>query len=453
MSAPKLLIVEDDSGLQSQLRWCFDEYEVIFAEDRGSAMAQLRRFEPAVVLHDLGLPPDPSGTSEGMASVADILSIAPATKIIVITGNGDEDSALKAVEMGAYDFYQKPLDTDVLKLIVQRAFHIHNLEAQNRRLQAANKSTPNGLIASSQSMLKICRLVEKVASTSASVLLLGETGTGKEVLARALHDQSDRSQQKFIAINCAAIPENLLESELFGFEKGAYTGAHRQTRGKVELAHEGTLFLDEIGDMPPTLQSKLLRFLQERIIERVGGREEIPVDVRVICATHQDLSQLMANGTFREDLYYRVSEVVIAIPPLRERAGDVALLAKELLRRSAAQHNRPVSGFTEDALTAIQNHRWPGNVREMENRINSAVIMADAKLVTADDLQLESVSPAPLDFNLRRVRDSAERSAIERVLSLSEKNITRASELLGVSRPTFYDLLKKHGLNGSESQT
>ena len=449
MSAQKLLIVEDDPGLQSQLRWCFDEYEVIFAEDRGSAMAQLRRFEPAVVLHDLGLPPDPSGTTEGMASVGDILSAAPETKIIVITGNGDEDSALKAVDMGAYDFYQKPVDTDVLKLIVQRAFHIHDLESQNRRLQAASPSALNGLIANSEKMLRICRLTEKVASTNASVLLLGETGTGKEVLARSLHSQSDRSNQRFVAINCAAIPENLLESELFGYEKGAYTGAHRQTQGKIELAEGGTLFLDEIGDMPPMLQSKLLRFLQERVIERVGGREEIAVDVRVICATHQDLAQLMTSGKFREDLYYRVSEVVITIPPLRERDGDVVLLAKEFLHRSAGQHNRSVTGFTEDALTAIQGYRWPGNIREMENRINSAVIMADAKLVTVEDLQLESISSAPLDFNLRQVRDSAERNAIERVLSLSENNITRASELLGVSRPTLYDLLKKHGLNVS----
>lgn len=452
MNAPKLLIVEDDLGLQRQLCWCFDKYEVVVAEDRNGALAQLRRFEPAVVLHDLGLPPDPDGTSEGMASVGDIISAAPTTKVIVITGNGDEESALKAVNMGAYDFYQKPVDTDVLHLIVQRAFHIHALETQNRRLQAGALSGLGGVIANSQSMLKVCRLVEKVASTGASVLLLGETGTGKEVLARSLHDQSDRSAQRFVPINCAAIPENLLESELFGFEKGAYTGAHRQTKGKVELADGGTLFLDEIGDMPAMLQSKLLRFLQERVIERVGGREEIAVDVRVICATHQDLGQLMATGAFRDDLYYRVSEIVLSIPPLRERDGDVVLLAKEFLRRSSLQHGRSVVGFTESALEAIQGYHWPGNVRELENRINSAVIMADAKLVTTDDLQLGFVSPASLDFNLRQVRDSAERGAIERALSLSDGNVSRASELLGVSRPTLYDLLKKHSMGIGEPQ-
>ncbi len=449
MSALKLLIVEDDPGLQSQLRWCFENYEVVCAEDRSSALAQLRRHEPAVVLQDLGLPPDAQGVSEGMATLGEILNVAPDTKIIVVTGNGDEDSAIRAVGMGAYDFYQKPVDTDLLNLMVSRAFHIANLEKQNRLLRNSGSVPLQGLLANSQSMLKVCRLVEKVAETSATTLLRGETGTGKELLAQALHRLSGRAEQRFVAINCAAIPENLLESELFGFEKGAFTGAHRQTKGKIELAHQGTLFLDEIGDMPMALQSKMLRFLQERVVERIGGREEIPVDVRVVCATHRNLEEMIKTEGFREDLYYRISEVVVNIPPLREREGDAVLLARSFLDNASTYHGRSVRGFTQDALAAIQRHDWPGNVRELENKVNSAVIMADGKFVTAADLGLQAPEKRSSTLNLRQAREVAERQVLEDVLGLSGGNISKASEMLGVSRPTLYDLLRKHDLHTS----
>ncbi|MCP1677164.1 two-component system NtrC family response regulator [Natronocella acetinitrilica] len=449
MSAEKLLIVEDDPGLQKQLKWCFENYEVITAEDRESALAQVRRHEPMVVLQDLGLPPDPDGIDEGMATLSEILSAAPGTKVIVVTGNGDETSAVKAVGLGAYDFYQKPVDTDVLNLIVSRAFHVAHLERQNRELNRAQQSPMDGLITGSQRMLKVTRLIGKVAPTNATVLLLGETGTGKEVLAQALHRLSDRANGKFVAINCAAIPENLLESELFGYERGAFTGAHKQTVGKVELADGGTLFLDEIGDMPMPLQSKMLRFLQERVMERVGGRKEIAVDARVICATHQNLTDLIRDNGFREDLYYRVSEVAVEIPPLRDRDGDAVLLARFFLAKAAERHGSQVRGFTDKALAAIAAHTWPGNVRQMENVINRAVIIADEKLLDVDDIGLDVEDTGLPTLNLRQVRDEAERRAVDAAMSHADGNISKAAELLGVSRPTLYDLMKKHGLSGS----
>ncbi len=446
MNAEKLLIVEDDPGLQKQLKWCFENYEVLVAEDRAGAMAQLRRHEPMVVLQDLGLPPDPDGIDEGMATLSEILAAAPHTKVIVVTGNGDESSAVRAVGLGAYDFYQKPVETDTLNLIVSRAFHIAGLERQNRRLMQRQETVLEGLITGSQRMLKVCRLVEKVASTQASVLLLGETGSGKEVLARAVHTLSDRADNRFVAINCAAIPENLLETELFGYEKGAYTGAHKQTKGKIELADGGTLFLDEIGDMPMPLQSKLLRFLQERVMERVGGRQEIPVDVRVVCATHRNIDELISSGDFREDLYYRISEVVVDIPPVRDRDGDAVLLARALLVQAAERHGRNLRGFTDEALEAIRGYAWPGNVREMENKINRAVIVADGQLLDADDLGLRVTETDLPTLNLRQVRDEAEHKALDAAMTYSDGNISRAAELLGVSRPTLYDLMKKHGI-------
>ncbi|MCC5810761.1 MAG: PEP-CTERM-box response regulator transcription factor [Ectothiorhodospiraceae bacterium] len=446
MTAEKLLIVEDDPGLQKQLKWCFENYEVLVAEDRAGAMAQVRRHEPMVVLQDLGLPPDPDGIDEGMATLSEILAAAPHTKVIVVTGNGDESSAVRAVGLGAYDFYQKPVETDTLNLIVSRAFHIAGLERQNRRLMQRQETVLDGLVTGSQRMLKVCRLVEKVAPTQASVLLLGETGSGKEVLARAVHNLSDRADARFVAINCAAIPENLLETELFGYEKGAYTGAHKQTKGKIELADGGTLFLDEIGDMPMPLQSKLLRFLQERVMERVGGRQEISVDVRVVCATHRNIDELISSGDFREDLYYRISEVVVDIPPVRERDGDAVLLARALLANAAERHGRNMRGFTDEALEAIRSHAWPGNVREMENKINRAVIVADGQLLDADDLGLRVTSSDLPTLNLRQVRDEAEHKALDAAMTYSDGNISRAAELLGVSRPTLYDLMKKHGI-------
>ncbi len=443
-----LLVVEDDTGLQKQLKWCFDEYDVLFAGDREAAVAEVRRAEPKVVLQDLGLPPDAEGVSEGLATLEQILTLAPHTKVIVVTGNGDRDNAVRSVGLGAYDFYHKPLDTDVLKLIVQRAFHLYELEEQNRRLMnGERRSALDGIIASSDSMLKVCRLIEKVAPTSATTLLLGESGTGKELLARAVHSLSPRAKSSFIAINCAAIPDTLLESELFGYEKGAFTGAVKQTPGKIEYADGGSLFLDEIGDMPLPLQAKLLRFLQERVVERVGGRKEIPVDVRVVCATNQNLHQAIADGRFREDLYYRISEVTAEIPALRERNGDAVVLARAFLTRMAAKHGRSIRGFTPEAVKLIDAYDWPGNVRELENRINRAVIMAEEKQITAQDLGLDVQDDERDPVNLRVVRQNAERQALQRVLAMTDGNISKAAEMLGVTRPTLYDLMQKHSLS------
>jgi len=443
----RLLVVEDDPGLQSQLRWCFEDYEVLAAEDRESALAQLRRYEPPVVLQDLGLPPDAEGVSEGLATLEETLALLPATKVIVVTGHGDQENAVKAVGLGAYDFYQKPVETEALQLIVNRAYQIYELEQENQRLLRHQSTSPlDGIVAASDKMLQVCRIIEKVAPTNASTLLLGESGTGKELLARALHSLSPRVDQRFVAINCAAIPENLLESELFGYERGAFTGAVQQTPGKIELADSGTLFLDEIGDMPLALQSKMLRFLQERVVERVGGRQEIPVDVRIICATNQDLQVAIDEQRFREDLFYRVAEITINIPPLREREGCRLILARTLLESEARKQGRPFKGFSPDAQNAIQNYPWPGNVREMENKIKGAVIMAESKHVTTTDLGLSDVDTEGPDLNLREVRKSAETRAITRALVHSNGNISRAAKMLGITRPTLYDLLDKYGI-------
>jgi two-component system NtrC family response regulator len=449
----KLLIVEDDLGLQKQLKWCFVDYEVLFADNRASAIAQLRRHEPAVVLQDLGLPPDAEGVTEGMALLGEILALAPHTKVIVVTGNQDKDNAVRAVGLGAYDFYQKPLDTDVLQLIVSRAFSLYELEQENQRLRGARRSPLAGIIATSEPMVRVCRMIEKVAPTQATTLLLGESGTGKEVLARALHAMSARAAGPFIAINCAAIPETLLESELFGYEKGAFTGAHKQTIGKFESANCGTLFLDEIGDMPLALQAKLLRFLQERVIERIGGRDRIPLDLRVVCATNRDLKAMIASNEFRSDLYYRIGEVAVEIPPLRSRDGDCVVIAQAILERRAREHGRAIKGFAPDALRAIQAYSWPGNIRELENKVSGAVIMAESKQVTAADLGLTAESLSNLDFlNLRVVRAQAERRALERAVSVAHGNLSRAAELLGITRPTLYDLLEKNQMSPTTSQ-
>jgi two-component system NtrC family response regulator len=447
----KLLVVEDDPGLQSQLRWCFEDYEVLVAEDRESALAQLRRHEPPVVLQDLGLPPDPEGVGEGFATLEETLSIAPDTKIIVVTGHGDQENALRAVSLGAYDFYQKPVETETLQLIVDRAYQMCELEQENQRLLRQDSTSPlDGIIAASEKMLEVCRIVEKVAPTTATTLLLGESGTGKELLARALHSLSDRVDQSFVAINCAAIPDSLLESELFGHEKGAFTGAVKQTPGRIETADKGTLFLDEIGDMPLALQAKLLRFLQERVVERVGGREEINVDVRVVCATNQNLESAIKDGRFREDLYYRISEITIDIPPLRERKGGRVILARSLLEKFSTQQGRSFKGFSTDAQNAIQNYHWPGNVRELENKIKGGIIMAEGKQVTATDLALNDVDDAPPSLNLREVRRNAEGQAIKRALVYASGNISKAAKLLGITRPTLYDLLEKYDIKSDK---
>lgn len=442
----KLLIVEDDPGLQSQLRWHFDQYEVILATDREAALDEVRMHEPPVVLQDLGLPPDPDGVGEGLRTVEEMLRIAPHTKIIVVTGNGDRDNAIKAVGLGAYDFYSKPIDTDTLDLIIERAFLIWELEEQNRQLKQQGTINPSyGIIANSKKMLQICRTIEKVAPTMATVTVLGESGTGKEVIARALHLMSPRVEKRFVAINCAAIPDTLMESELFGYEKGAFTGAAKLTPGKIEVANGGTLFLDEIGDMPLPLQAKLLRFLQQRVIERLGGREEIPVDVRVVCATNKDLEQMVSERSFREDLYYRISELAITLPPLREREGDKILLARHFLKRMADEQKRNITAFTQEAANAIENYEWPGNVREMENKIKRAIIMCEGKQITSDDLGLRGDTEFAL--NLRHVRQEAEKQAIVNALSMMENNISAAAKLLGVTRPTLYDLIKKYQIN------
>lgn len=442
-----LLVIEDDPGLQKQLRWSFDAYEVLVASDRESALALLRRHEPAVVTMDLGLPPDPDGASEGLATLVQILELAPDTKVIVLTGNQDHGNALKAVASGAYDFHQKPFDPDMLHLVVERAYYLHALQQENRRLlQTQTHSLITGVITRDPVVLKVCRNVEKVAPSDATVILLGESGTGKEILARALHQSSARREKRFMAINCAAIPEALLESELFGYEKGAYTGAVKQTPGKIELAHEGTFFLDEVGDLPMALQAKLLRFLQERVIERVGGRKEIPVDVRIVCATHQNLKKLIEESRFREDLYYRLSEIVITIPPLRDRVGDAALLAHHFKNKFCAQEKRASLSFSQDALAAIEIHPWPGNVREMENCIKRAVIMAEGPIITAEDLGLQTSSASAEPINLRQIRDKAESDALMKALARVNGNVVKAAELLGVSRPTIYDLMNRHGI-------
>ena len=448
---PVLLVVEDDEGLQRQLKWAYDGYRVVIAGDRASALEAVRMHEPAVVTLDLGLPPDPDGTTEGFTVLSEILRLKPDTKIIVASGHGARESALRAVALGAYDFYRKPVDIDDLGLIVARAFHLHGIEAENRRLAEASgegATVLGSIISASPEMLKVARTVERVASADVSVMLLGASGTGKELLARAVHEKSPRARGEFVAINCAAIPENLLEAELFGYERGAFTGAVKTTPGKIELAQGGTLFLDEVGDIPLPLQVKLLRFLQERVIERIGGRQPIAVDTRIVCATHQDLDAMTADGRFREDLYYRLAEIVVRIPGLSERPGDAVLLARHFVQKFAREMKTPVTGLAPDAVAAIDRHPWPGNVRELENRIKRAVIMAEGKLVTAQDLDLTAgEEKEALPINLRSAREQTDRRAIHQALVRTENNISAAARLLGVSRPTLYDLMKQYQVN------
>ncbi|MBA3578098.1 MAG: PEP-CTERM-box response regulator transcription factor, partial [Sphingomonas sp.] len=415
---------------------------------RTSALEALRLHEPAVVTLDLGLPPHPDGTEEGFAALTEILALKPGTKVIVASGHGARESAMTAIALGAYDFYRKPIDIDELGLIVARAFHLHGIEEENRRLEQSGGSAVLGsIITAAPEMLKVARTIERVASTDVSVMLLGASGTGKELLARAVHEQSGRATGPFVAINCAAIPENLLEAELFGHERGAFTGAIKTNIGKVEMAQGGTLFLDEVGDIPLALQVKLLRFLQERVIERIGGREPIAVDTRIVCATHQDLEAMIADGRFREDLYYRLAEIVVKIPSLAERSGDAVLLARHFGTRFAREMNPKVQGLSPAATAAIDSYGWPGNVRELENRVKRAVIMADGRLVGAADLDLPgSAAGEGLMINLRAARETADRKAIRQALSRTDHNISGAAKLLGVSRPTLYDLLKQYQL-------
>jgi two-component system NtrC family response regulator len=446
---PVLLIVEDDEGLQRQLKWAYEGYEVVLAGNREAAIEALRLHEPAVVTLDLGLPPDPDGTSEGFETLSQILKLKPDTKVIVASGHGARESMLKAIGLGAYDFYRKPVDIDELGLIVARAFHVADIEAENRRLeQAGGGQVLGSIISSAPEMLKVGKTIERVATADVSVMLLGASGTGKELLARAVHEKSGRKGE-FIAINCAAIPETLLEAELFGYERGAFTGAVKSNVGKIEMAEGGTLFLDEVGDIPLALQVKLLRFLQERVIERIGGRQPIAVDTRIVCATHQDLDAMTADGRFREDLYYRLAEIVVKIPSLSERPGDAVLLARHFVNRFGKELNTKVQSLSADAVAAVDAYGWPGNVRELENRIKRAVIMADGKSVSADDLDLPgsvNAEEAEIALNLRAARETADRKAIRQALSRTENNISGAAKLLGISRPTLYDLLKQYQL-------
>ncbi len=444
---PPLLIVEDDLALQKQIKWSLDKFESITASDRESALLQMRRHHPAVVTMDLGLPPDPDSVSEGFKLLGQMLDLDPNVKVIVLTGQNEQTNALRAVALGAYDFLAKPFEPEVLRLTIERAYRLAELQAENRRLLTQQQPDAlGGLITRDPDMLRIARTVERVASSNATVMLLGESGTGKEVLSQGLHVASKRTG-RFIAINCAAIPENLLESELFGYEKGSFTGAAKTTPGKIETAHNGTLMLDEIGDLPQSLQAKLLRFLEQRTIERIGGRNEIPVDVRVVCATHQDLKNLIVEGRFREDLYYRLAEIVVTIPPLRQRTGDAVLLAHAFLRRFATEQRRNGLTFSADALRAIELHTWPGNVRELLNALKRASIMAEGDRLGCDDLGLPPPGDNPRaevsDIDLRTVREAAERQAIVTALARANDNIVKASEILGVSRPTLYDLMRR----------
>ncbi|APD94975.1 PEP-CTERM-box response regulator transcription factor [Alteromonas mediterranea] len=447
-----IVVVDDDLGIQKQLKWSLTDYNVVFADDHTSAIAQLRRFEPKVVTLDLGLPPDPANASEGLRILHDIISLAPRTKVIVVTGNNDKQHALKAIDFGAYDFYQKPIDSDTIKLLVHRALNLAKLEHENSIL-ARTRSGMSRIVGNSEAIQKVVRRAEKIANTDISTLLLGESGTGKEVFARSIHEHSPRREKPFVAINCASIPENLLESELFGYEKGAFTGANKTTLGKIETAQGGTLFLDEIGDMPIGLQAKMLRFLQERVIERVGGRNEIPVDIRVICATHRDLQKMVAEETFREDLYYRVGEMPILIPPLRERDQDIILLARTFLNIYREEFKAKAKSFSESAVNAMLGHKWPGNIREMQNKLKSAVIMAEGTVIQPDDLGLMPVDAQnePETLNLREVREIAESRAIRKAYQKAEKNMSKTAELLGVTRPTLYSLIDKYHMEDIKS--
>ncbi len=443
----KLLIVDDDVGIQKQLKWSLADYEVVLADTRESAIAAVRRHEPKVVTLDLGLPPDAANATEGLTALQEILAIAPHTKVIVITGNDDRENALKAIEMGAYDFYQKPVDSDIINVIVSRAYAVATIEHENRSMRSM-AGTDMGIIGNSAKIDRMRQMIDRIAPTEITALLLGESGTGKEVTANAIHNVSNRKKKPFIAINCASIPETLLESELFGFEKGAFTGAHKTTKGKIECAQGGTLFLDEIGDMPFNLQAKLLRFLQEKVVERIGGRQEIAVDVRVVCATNQHLQEMVANKEFREDLYYRISEITLDIPPLRERDEDVLILAQFFLHQYAKDYKRNIKSFSDDGIQALKNYRWPGNIRELQNKVKSSVIMSLGTQVTAMDLGFLDVEEEQfeLSLNLRTVREEAETMAIKKAYALTDGNMSKTAQLLGITRPTLYSLVEKYGI-------
>jgi two-component system NtrC family response regulator len=444
---PRLLIVDDDEEIRTQMKWGLtQDYEIFLAEDRPTALELLSEHRPHVVLLDLGLPPRPAEPVEGLAALSEILSRDNLAKVIIISGQGERENALQAIGAGAYDFLPKPADLEVLKLLLKRAFHVASLEREYRQMQQLQGETFESMLGTSQQMQQVFNTIRKVATSDAPVLVLGESGTGKEMVAQAIHRRSARKDGPFVAINCSAIPETLLESELFGHEKGSFTGAHVQRKGRVETASGGTLFLDEIGELPALLQVKLLRFLQEQCIERVGGRQPIPVDTRVVAATNVDLKKAIAENKFREDLFYRLAVVVVNLPPLRDRETDVRLMAQEFLRRSAAKIGKTGLTFDHDALRALKDYGWPGNVRELDNRVRRAVIMADGKRLTAADLELSDISERPHATNLKEAREAVERDMIQKALRKHGNKIAPAATDLGISRPTLYELMDKLGL-------
>ncbi len=452
MEKPKLLVVEDDSSIATQVKWALaKDYEVFLAEDRSGALEVFKTEEPSVVTLDLGLPPHPAEVQEGFAALSDMLSHDGFAKVIVITGQGEKDNALKAIGEGAYDFFPKPIQIDELKVVLKRAFYVSQLEREKRELQQRlSAESFKGMLGSSPQMQEVFASIRKVATTEVPVLITGESGTGKELVANAIHEMSTRRGSPFVVINCSAIPETLLESELFGHEKGAFTGAHIQRKGRFEAAQGGTLFLDEIGELSLSLQVKLLRFLQEQRIERVGGREEIFVDVRVIAATNRDLKERMNEGRFREDLYYRLGVVTVALPPLREREGDILVLATALLYKYSLENKKKNLGFTAQVIQALETYNWPGNVRELENRLKRAVIMAEGSKITPEDLELASSYPKHEGGGLKEAREKLEKSLVVKAISRSKKNLTKAAEELGVSRPTLYELMEKLGIKKVE---
>ncbi|OEU46371.1 MAG: PEP-CTERM-box response regulator transcription factor, partial [Desulfobacterales bacterium S3730MH5] len=445
MNKTKLLIVEDDIDVSTQMKWgLINEYDVFVAEDRASGLEIFKKERPPVVTLDLGLPPQSGDVEEGFLALAEMLEHDPLSKVIIITGQNEKEHALAAIGGGAYDFLNKPIELDELQVIIRRALHVSQLEREHRELQKQlGGESFEGMLGTSPQMQKVYETIRKVATTDTPVLILGESGTGKELAARAIHRRSGRKEGPFVAINCGAIPETLLESELFGHEKGAFTGAHIQRKGRIESAQGGTLFLDEIGEISPQLQAKLLRFLQEQRIERVGGRKEIVVDARIVTATNTDLGQALRDGRFREDLYYRIGVVVISMPLLRERDGDIPLLAKALLQRYALETNKRIKGFTPHAMSALVAHNWPGNVRELENRVKRAVIMAEGVKLTPADLELTSPYAKYEGQGLKEAREALERELVQRAVTRNNGNLTRAASELGISRPTLYDLMDK----------
>ena len=449
MDKPKLLIVDDVEDIRTQMKWALSEdYEVYEAEDRPSAMLLFEEHGMPLVTLDLGLPPEANGVEEGFLALDELLAQQSDTKIVVITGQGQREHALRAIDLGAYDYFNKPIQIEELNVVLRRAIYVHELERENRELQKnADGDSFQGIIGFCPPMQGVFKTIRRVASSDAGVLIGGGSGTGKELVARAVHRLSNRANGPFLAINCGAIPENLLESELFGHEKGAFTGAHARRQGRIETANRGTLFLDEIGELPLSLQVKLLRFLQEHTIERVGGRKEIEVDVRVIAATNTDLKRAMKEELFREDLYYRIAVVGVTLPPLRERGDDITVLAKVFLERFAAEGKKNVVGFSADAIKAMHTHDWPGNVRELENRVRRAVIMSEGRKLTPDDLELVSGDAERFKtVSLRQAREELERELILRTLAKHNGNMTRTAAELSVSRPTLYELMDKLGI-------